>query len=241
MEKDQFFLNYQPKVDVQTGEIKGVEALLRWDIGDGELVWPDKFIQVAEDIGLIVPIGEWVLYNACTQAAAWQKAGKKPVTMSVNISSLHFQDANLLDAVERIIAQTGLEPHYLTLELTETTLLENIEDKIMLMNRLKDIGIKLAIDDFGTGYSSLNYLRKLPLDELKIDRSFLQNLEEDANSMALFSCLIFLSRNLGLLSVAEGVETDKQLQLLKQERCDQYQGFIFSPGLSGDEVFKLLS
>ena len=241
MEKDQFILHYQPKVDVKTGTIMGVEALLRWDIGDNNFISPTEFVSVAEETGLILPIGEWVLNNACMQAAAWQRDGKRPIDISVNLSSLHFEDEQLPAVVDRIIKVCGLDPRHLILEMTESMLLEDIEGKINLMNQLKEIGLKLAIDDFGTGYSSLNYLGKLPIDELKIDRSFLKNLGTDAKGRALFSSLVFLSHNLGLLTVAEGVETEEQLQFLKQERCDQYQGFYFSPGLPNDELFKLLS
>ena len=179
--------------------------------------------------------------NACMQAAAWQRDGKRPIDISVNLSSLHFEDEQLPAVVDRIIKVCGLDPRHLILEMTESMLLEDIEGKINLMNQLKEIGLKLAIDDFGTGYSSLNYLGKLPIDELKIDRSFLKNLGTDAKGRALFSSLVFLSHNLGLLTVSEGVETEEQLQLVKQERCDQYQGFYFSPGLPNDELFKLLS
>ena len=241
LDRDQFLLHYQPKLDSSTNQIMGVEALLRWDAGEGSFVSPDKFIPIAEEIGLIVPIGEWVLRNACKQAAEWQQAVKRPISMAVNISSLHFQDDNLGNVAEEAIAQNGLDPCLLTLELTESMLLEAIMESIDLMHGLKKIGLKLAIDDFGTGYSSLSYLTKFPLDELKIDRSFMQSLEEGDKSKALVSSMINLSRKLNLTTVAEGVETEEQLEFLKQERCELYQGYYFSPALSCDEVFKLIS
>ena len=238
--KKELMLHYQPKVDVQTGTIKGVEALLRWNSGEDGLIFPDKFITIAEEIGLIVPIGEWVLGNACRQLKDWQQAGRQPITMSVNLSSLHFQEKELPSVVKRILDHSGLDPNMLILEVTESMLLDDIDSKIDLMKHLKDIGVKLSIDDFGTGYSSLNYLRRLPLDELKIDRSFVTDLGEDSTSRALFSSVVFLSHNLGLMTVAEGVEFEDQLSFLREHKCDQYQGFYFSPPLSSGEVFKLL-
>jgi len=241
IERDEFVLHYQPKVDVQTGAIMGMEALLRWNSSEEGLIFPDKFISIAEEIGLIVPIGEWVLGEACRQLTEWRQAGGDPIGMSVNLSSIHFQDQELPVVVKHFTEKYSLDPRLLTLELTESMLLEDIENKIGLMHRLKNIGVQLAIDDFGTGYSSLNYLRRLPIDELKIDRSFLLNLFDDNNGRAVFSSIIFLSHNLGLLTVAEGVEKEEQLQFLKKEDCDQYQGYLFSHPLSGHDVFGILN
>ena len=240
IEGDEFVLHYQPKTDVKTNAIVGLEALLRWNNSDDGLIFPDRFIPIAEEIGLIVPIGEWVLSKACSQLTAWQQAGGNPVGLSVNLSSIHFQDQDLPAFISRIIVECGIDPGLLTLEVTESMLLDDIENKIGLMNRLKDIGIQLAIDDFGTGYSSLNYLRKLPIDELKIDRSFILDLSDDTNSKAVFSSIIFLSHNLGLTTVAEGVETEEQLQFLQKAKCDQYQGYYYSLPLTGTEVHELL-
>jgi EAL domain-containing protein (putative c-di-GMP-specific phosphodiesterase class I) len=239
--REELVLHYQPKVDVQTGAVMGVEALLRWNNGEDGLIFPDKFISIAEEIGLIIPIGEWVLSTACLQLKNWQQAARTAIGMSVNLSSLHFQEQQLPAVVKRIVDHSGLDPQLLTLEVTESMLLEDIDNKIDLMHHLKDIGVKLSIDDFGTGYSSLNYLRRLPLDELKIDRSFVTDLAQDSNSRALFSSVVFLSHNLGLLTVAEGIETEAQLHFLQQHRCDQYQGYFFSPPLSNTEVLDLLS
>ena len=223
LDRNEFILYYQPKLDVQTNAILGVEALLRWQVRDDGIIPPDKFIPLAEETGLIVPIGEWVLHHACQQLTEWQQAGKASIGMAVNMSPVQFQNQEMPTVVKRIIDNSGIDPRLLTLEVTENMLLEDIDNKILLMKRLKDLGLKLSIDDFGTGYSSLSYLKKLPLDELKIDRSFFIDFFEDTNSRALVSSMIFLSHNLNLYTVAEGVETKEQLDFLKNEGCDQYR------------------
>jgi EAL domain-containing protein (putative c-di-GMP-specific phosphodiesterase class I) len=241
VEGNEFVLFYQPKIDVQTNTIIGVEALLRWHCPENGIITPDKFIPLAEETGLIVPIGVWVLNTACKQSVAWQKAGKGPIDMAVNLSPLQFQDKDLLPMVAHIIKRSQVNPQLLTLELTESMLLEDVEKKIGLMQRLKKIGVKLAIDDFGTGYSSLSYLRKLPLDELKIDRSFLIDLTENSSSRAIVSSMVFLARNLDMVTVAEGVETTDQLRILREEGCDYYQGFLFSRPVPSTKLFQLLN
>jgi EAL domain-containing protein (putative c-di-GMP-specific phosphodiesterase class I) len=240
LDRDELLLHYQPKVDIKTDGLKAVEALLRWHNSEEGLVPPDKFIALAEETGLIFSIGEWVLYNACTQLKKWCQRGRIPVGMAVNLSAIQFQDQELPALVERVIGHSGIDPKLLTLEITESVLMNDIEKNLLMLKRLKDIGLKLSIDDFGTGYSSLNYLKKLPVDELKIDRSFLADLSENRVSRAIVSSLLYLSRNLGLLTVAEGVETKEQLHFLQKECCDQYQGFLFSPPLSNTEIFDLL-
>lgn len=239
--RNELVLYYQPKLDVQTNTIAGVEALLRWQISDKSLVPPNQFIPIAEETGLMVPIGEWVLKHACNQLAKWQQSGKAPIGMAVNLSAVQFQNREMIDVFKRIIENSGIDPQLLTLEVTESILLEDIESKIESMNRLKDLGLKLAIDDFGTGYSSLSYLKKLPLDELKIDRSFFIDLFEDTKSRALVSSMLYLSRNLNMRTVAEGVETQEQLNFLKNEGCDQYQGFLFSPPVPSLKLFGMLA
>lgn len=240
LDRNELVLYYQPKLDVQTDAITGVEALLRWHIKDHGLIAPNEFIPVAEETGLMIPIGEWVMSRACKQLAEWQQAGKAPIGMAVNLSAIQFQNPEMPAIFKRIIENSGIDPQLLTLELTESMLLDDIEKKIKSMKRLKDLGLKLSIDDFGTGYSSLSYLRRLPLDELKIDRSFFENLFEDTKGRSLISSMIFLARKLNLRTVAEGVETEQQLRFLQKERCDQYQGHLFKPALESADVFKLL-
>jgi diguanylate cyclase (GGDEF)-like protein len=239
--RDELMLHYQPKVDVQTNYIMGVEALLRWQMNDETLIPPDKFIPIAEETGLIIPIGEWVLNQACKQLRAWQQAGKAPIGMAVNLSPAQFQNKAMPAVFEQIVKNSGIAPHLLTLEVTENMFLDDVDRKIESMNYLKDQGIKLALDDFGTGYSSLSYLKRLPLDELKIDRSFFIDLFKDAKSSALVSTMIYLSRSLNLITVAEGVETDEQLGFLKKSACDQYQGYLFSRPVPPDQLFEMLA
>ncbi len=240
VDRNELVLYYQPKLDVQTNAITGVEALVRWQTKDHGLIKQSKFIPMAEETGLMIPIGEWVMFHVCKQLSEWQKAGKAPIGMSVNLSAVQFQNPEMHAIFKRIIENSAIDPQLMTLELTESMLLEDIENKIESMKRLKDVGLKLSIDDFGTGYSSLSYLRRLPLDELKIDRSFFVNLFEDTKGRSLISSLIFLARNLNLRTVAEGVETEQQLRFLQKEGCDQYQGFLFKPALESAEVFELL-
>jgi diguanylate cyclase (GGDEF)-like protein len=240
LERNELALVYQPKVDVQTNAIAGVEALLRWHTKDHGSIPPQEFIAIAEETGLIIPIGEWVMHHACTQLVQWRQAGKAPIGMAVNLSAVQFQNPEMHAIFKRIIEQSGIDPRQLTLELTESILLEDIESKIESMKRLKELGLKLSIDDFGTGFSSLSYLGRLPLDELKIDRSFFVNLFEDTKGRSLLSSLLFLARNLNLRTVAEGVETEQQLRFLQKERCDQYQGRLFRPPIENSAVFELL-
>lgn len=241
LDRNELMLYYQPKVDVQTNRIAGVEALLRWQINEATIIPPDKFIPIAEETGLIIPIGQWVMGEACRQLSAWQQAGKAPIGMAVNLSPVQFQNKQMPTVFQQIINNSGVSPQLLTLEVTENMFLSDVDKKIESMNRLKEQGTKLALDDFGTGYSSLSYLKKLPLDELKIDRSFFIDLFKDAKSSALVSTMIYLSRSLNLTTVAEGVETDEQLRFLKKGACDQYQGYLFSRPLPPDQLFEMLS
>ena len=240
LERNELFLFYQPRVNVQTGAIESVEALLRWESADRRVIPPNEFIPVAEKTGLIIPIGEWVLNAACLQLAEWRREGRLDVGLSVNLSAIQFQNRDLPGLIQRLVENHDLDPELLSLELKEDILIHHVEEKIAMMQRLKDIGLKFALDDFGTGFSSLNYLKRLPLDELKIDQSFLKDLAEDANSRALASSVIYLGQNLGLRTVAEGVETEQQLDFLQKEGCDLYQGALFSMPLSKFEVSELL-
>jgi len=240
LDGDEFVLHYQPKVDVATNVIQGIEALVRWKGEDGNLVPPYDFIPLAEETGLIVPIGEWVMRQACSALKRWLDEGIDPVSMSINLSAKQFQEPDFIAVVKRIIDESGVAPHLLILEITEGLLLEDIEQKIEILHSLKNMGLKVSIDDFGTGYSSLSYLGKLPVDELKIDRSFIMDIPDNAYNCAIASTIIFLSNNFRLHTVAEGVETQEQLNFLKKLKCDQYQGFVFSRPLPDEEIFKLL-
>jgi EAL domain-containing protein (putative c-di-GMP-specific phosphodiesterase class I) len=240
LKNNEFVLYYQPKVEIKTGVVKGVEALLRWQ-NDQCLVSPGDFIPLAEETGLIVPIGEWALSEACRQLKEWHQSARIPLSMSVNLSARQFSGANFLSRVKRIISSSGIDQRFLTLELTESHLLGNIDDKIKLLHNLKAMGLKLSLDDFGTGYSSLSYLRKLPIDELKIDRSFIKEVSESAESRAIISTIVFLAQSLKLTTVAEGIEQKEELEFLRELGCHQYQGFYFSRPVPSNAILGLLS
>ena len=239
LKRNEFVLYYQPVLDARTGTIHGVEALVRWNSKDDGLVPPNDFIPLAEETGLIIPIGEWVLNKACTDLKKWHQSGRNTLNMSVNVSVKQFTSPDFFSMVKRSIHSSGVNPEFLKLEITESLFLDNVEDKIKIMKRLTDTGLKLSIDDFGTGYSSLSYLSKLPVDELKIDRSFIIDAVKNSSNRAIVLSVIFLSHCLGLTTVAEGVETKEQLNFLQKERCDNYQGYLFSPPVPEEELLKL--
>jgi len=240
LEKKEFVLYYQPKVEIKTGIVKGVEALLRWKTSDG-LISPDQFIPLAEETGLIVPIGEWVLSEACAQLKKWHSLNRLPITMTVNFSASQLVDPNFLSSVTQIISNSGINQRYLTFELTERVLLTNTGEKIKLLEKLKAIGLKLSLDDFGTEYSSLSNLSRLPLDELKIDRSFIRMMSKSASHRAIVAAIVFLARNLKLSSVAEGIEKKEELNFMQKIGCQQYQGFLFSRPVLSTEIVGLLN
>jgi EAL domain-containing protein (putative c-di-GMP-specific phosphodiesterase class I) len=225
--------------DARTGELVGVEALVRWQHPRRGLLPPGKFIDVAEDSGLIVPIGEWVLKTACAQIGLWQKRVKPGLRISVNLAVAQLADGErLLAAVSGAIAASGIAPECLELELTESHLMRDIEDKAAILQRLGDLGVGIAIDDFGTGYSSLSYLKRLPVDAIKIDSSFVRDMEADPSDEAIIRAILAMAHSLKLSAVAEGVESAAQFEALRSLGCDEYQGFYESPALPAADFEK---
>jgi EAL domain-containing protein (putative c-di-GMP-specific phosphodiesterase class I) len=238
--RKEFVLHYQPKVDLRTREIIGVEALIRWQHPDLGLVPPARFVPIAEDCGLINPIGQWVLREACRQGRAWLDSGLSFKHISVNVSAIEFRQKGFVESVRKILAETGLEAHYLDLELTEGVLMKDAQSTISVLRDLKALGVGLAVDDFGTGYSSLSYLQQFPIDVLKIDQSFVKQVSADANKSAIVSAIIDMARNLGQRVIAEGIETPAQLALLLALHCAEGQGHLFSPAIPAGEFSDLL-
>lgn len=233
--RDEFLLYYQPQLDIAGRQIMGVEALIRWDHPDKGIVAPGGFISVAESSGLIDSIGKWVLRVACEQNKSWQDAGVPPFRVAVNISVRQFRDDGLVESVESILSDTGLDPQWLELEITESMMLSDVELAIEKLERLRDIGVNLAIDDFGTGYSSLSYLKRIPVQRLKIDQSFIQSLATDKSDAAITKAVIKMGHSLDISVLAEGVETETHLEYLKQNGCDEVQGFFFSRPLPAED------
>ncbi len=240
LERDEFRLHYQPQVDIATGAVVGVEALLRWQPQLGPMVPPGDFIPIAEQTGLIVPIGDWVLATACAQQKAWRDAGLPPLTVSVNLSARQFQHRDLVELVARLVRETGCDPACLALEITETAVMENPQAAVAIFRQLNEMGVQLAIDDFGTGYSSLAYLKRFPIDSLKIDRSFVSDITRDADDAAIVHSVIALAHSMNLKVVAEGVEDARQLQFLREHGCDQMQGYYVSRPVPAADIEKLL-
>ena len=240
LERQEFALCYQPKVNLGTGEISGAEALLRWTHPVRGQVPPAQFIGVAEACGLILPIGNWVLREACIQGQAWVNAGLRMGTMAVNISALEFGDENFLEGVFAILEDTGLDPRFLELELTESVLMKRAASTLSILMRLRERGVQLAVDDFGTGYSSLSYLTKFPIDALKIDQSFIHQISTTPNDTSIVTAILSMGRSLNLRVVAEGVETHEELKFLQIQRCDEAQGYYFSRPVPPEGFAKLL-
>jgi predicted signal transduction protein with EAL and GGDEF domain len=234
--QDELLLHYQPQLDLVTGAVVGLEALLRWQHPEQGLVPPGRFIPLAEETGLITPIGEWVLRTACAQAQAWRQAGLPFGRIAVNIAGPQLQREGLSDTVRAVLDETGLPPACLELEITETLVMRQVERTIDWLQALQALGVMLAIDDFGTGYSSLAYLKRLPVDKLKIDRSFVRDLPGDENDAAIARAVIALGHSMRLMVIAEGVETVVQRDFLRESGCDQVQGFLYSRPLPAVEA-----
>jgi diguanylate cyclase (GGDEF)-like protein len=239
LERNEFVLHYQPKVDIRSGRIIGMEALVRWQHPTKGLIPPMQFIPLAEETGLIVPIGEWVLRTACARNKSWQEQGLPPLCIAVNLSARQFAYENLVQDVARVLNETGLDATLLEIEITESMVMHDPEHAIELLNKLKAMGINISIDDFGTGYSSLSYLKRFPIDSLKIDRSFIKDLPLDGNDAAITRAIIAMAHGLKLKVIAEGTETGEQLSFLRADECDEMQGFYFSKPLPEHE-FALL-
>lgn len=231
---------YQPQVSLDTGKITGMEALVRWQHPEMGLVPPAEFIPLAEDTGLIAPIGEWVLQTACAQTKSWQECGFDTLHVAVNLSPRQFQQPDLVLVVKRILQETRLNASSLELEVTESSVMKNAETAIGTLRELKAMGIKISIDDFGSGYSSLSYLKHLPIDVLKIDQSFVRDMTSDAKDAAIVMAIIQLAHSLQLLVKAEGVETEEQLRFLRLLRCDEMQGYLFCRPIPVDAFEQLL-
>lgn len=235
IEREELYLVFQPEFDLRTGRVSCWEALLRWKHPDLGMVPPDKFIPVAETNGMIVPIGEWVLRTACHHARCWHDAGNK-IPVAVNVSAVQFRQTGFCDQVKRVLDETGLDPEYLELEITESLLLATEDLRFEVLNQLKTFGVRLAIDDFGTGYSSLSYLKQFPVSKLKIDRSFIRDLQHNGNEEAITAAIIQMAKCLNLKVTAEGVENERQLRILREHGCDDVQGFLFSKPLRPDQM-----
>jgi diguanylate cyclase (GGDEF)-like protein/PAS domain S-box-containing protein len=241
LDRQEFILHYQPKIDLETGLMVGAEALIRWRHPNGGLLPPMQFVPIAEDSGLIVPIGQWVLREACRQARAWQNAGLRLTPVAVNVSAVEFRNPGFLDGVRMSLEETRLESRYLELELTESVLMAHAESTVSLLRGLKELGVQLALDDFGTGYSSLSYLKEFPIDALKVDESFVRGISDDLRGAPIVLAIISMGKSLHHRVIAEGVETAEQLAFLQAQGCAEGQGFYFSRPLPAEQFAKLLT
>lgn len=242
IEKDEFLLHYQPRINITTGRIVGIEALIRWQHPEQGLIAPAEFIPLAEETGLIIPMGEWALKTACMQNKIWQQQGPiyAPVSIAINLSGHQFRQDNLIKIIEKVLGDTNLDPVFLELEITESVIMSNVDNTMALLHKLKDMGIQLSMDDFGTGYSSFNYLKRFPLDNIKIDQSFIKDISNSKRDETIIKAIIAMAHTLGVNVVAEGVETSEQLELLQEFGCDEMQGFIMSRPLPAEHVQEFL-
>lgn len=236
LENNQFFLCYQPQINIATGKIHGLETLIRWEHPELGLISPSKFIPLAEETGLIIPIGEWVLETACRQNKAWQNAGLPSLRVAINLSPLQFQQDNFTEMVIKVLEKTKLDPQFLELEITESILMQDVESANKIINELLDIGVTFSLDDFGTGYSSLGYLKKFPFHTIKIDQSFIQDLSNNQKDLAIISAVVTIAKGFNMIVIAEGVETEEQLNFLKNLDCKIIQGMLFSGPLKTEDI-----
>jgi EAL domain-containing protein (putative c-di-GMP-specific phosphodiesterase class I) len=240
IEREEFMVYYQPLVDLDKGEIFGMESLVRWKHPEWGMVSPGEFIPLAEETGLIVPLGNWVLKEACKQNRIWNLMGLPPLCVSVNISVNQFMHADFVNFIEETLYTTGLSPDLLCLEITESVAMKNVTFIMDTMDRLKQLGVQISIDDFGTGYSSLSYLKRFRVHTLKIDQSFIRDVTTDEDNAAIVTALIVMSQQLKIKSLAEGVETQEQLDFLRARGCNEIQGYIFSTPLPADQFEQLI-
>ena len=241
LEQKEFIVYYQPKVSLETGVVCGFEALVRWKRQDGAMVPPSDFIPLAEETGLIVPLGEFVLDTACGQLRQWIDSGHGNLTMAINISARQFWTNHLSRTIGAIVERHGIAPESIELEITESLLMHNVDKAIATLRQLKEMGFRLALDDFGTGYSSLYYLKRFPIDSLKIDRSFVMDIPDNSDYIAIAESIVSLARSMKLTVIAEGVETADQLAFLRRINCDSFQGYLFSPARSAPEIGEMLA
>lgn len=239
-ERNELYVHYQPVLHADTGCVCNVEALLRWSHPVRGNVPPDRFIPVADESGLIVDIGEWVLRQACEQGHRWQQQGYEGLSVAVNVSAVQFAQPRLLEVVRRALEDSGLRPDTLVLEITESALMKDAESTVAMLKALKNMGVRISVDDFGTGYSSLSYLKRFPIDILKIDRSFVRDIGSDEDDAAIIRAIIALARSLRLVTVAEGVETQEQLDFLRRELCGRFQGYLFSRPVAPEQISQML-
>ncbi|MGD0886373.1 MAG: EAL domain-containing protein [Thermodesulfovibrionales bacterium] len=240
LRRNEFFLHYQPQISLSTGRISGMEALVRWQRPDVGIVYPNEFIKLMEEIGLIVPLGEWVLRTACAQNKALQETSRKPMRIAVNLSVRQFQQ-NIIETVRRVLEDTGLEPNCLELELTESIFVQDIEVAVETLHALRRLGVNISIDDFGMGYSSLSYLKYFPINKLKIVEPFISSIAIDPNDAVIAKAIVALAHSLNIKVIAEGVEKEEDLEFIRSLHCDELQGNIFSHPVPAEEIAKLLA
>jgi EAL domain-containing protein (putative c-di-GMP-specific phosphodiesterase class I) len=240
LDRQEFKLHYQPQVNLENGHITGAEALLRWKPSNQDMVYPEEFIPLLEETGLIISVGEWVLRSACYQLRALQNTVQSPIPISVNLSPMQFRHKDLVGMIESVLEETGIDAHWLELEITESSVMEDPEHALGTLKQLYGMGIRLAVDDFGTGYSSLSYLKKFPLDVLKIDRSFISDLAHDLDDAAIVDSIIAMAHRLNLKVIAEGIENQGQVDFLQNHECDIGQGFYYSKPMSAEHLARLL-